>query len=121
MEMIQIPSKTIEEETFLIDNENDLLNMVYKTLGIQAEEIIKKYIKDADFIDETLNELYDYEERNDKLENIIQNLKNENELLKEKYNQLKNLSIQAKESDSLVKIVPKKVNNYYIFGKEIYI
>ena len=119
MEMVQIPSKTIEEELFLIDSENDLLNMIYKTLGIQAEEIIKEYIKDADLIDEYLDELYDYEKKNDKLEHMIQNLKNENELLKEKNNQLEDLLMQAKENDSLVKIVPKKVNNYYIFEKEI--
>ena len=41
MEMVQIPSKTIEKELFLINNENDLLYMIYKNLGIQAEDIIK--------------------------------------------------------------------------------
>ncbi len=97
MEMIQIPSKTIEEEFFLIDNENDLLYMINQLLGGQAEEILKMYINNY------LSEIECYEFDNDELTT-------EN-------NRLNDILFQQKENNEFIKLIPKSCGDYYVFER----
>ena len=108
MELIQIPKMEIQAETFLIDNSDDLIFMIDKTLGSQASKLMQRYEVTNEENDSLWKENEKLEKENYELREENINLEYQIEILKE---QNKKLNMQLlNEYNNKIFIFERKLN-----------